>query len=648
VSFTAPSLTVSEETNLAVQLTATDSAGATVTFAKVSDPAHGSLSSFSSTGSFVYLPALNYSGTDSFNVSVSNGRGGSVTGTVTITVTNVNDAPQAQDDFLEVSAADLNSLAVKANDSDVDGDALTVSIVEAFPVGVVGVNANGTISISGLPADFAGTLGFKYRITDPSGLSSTASAVVFVDVPGYRVAFRAQSVATGLYDVYLSDLVTTRRVTQSVTGDAGLDQSVLSFDGSTLAFTRSDLGSEASRQSSGRLYVMRTAPGSAPIEVQAPAGMEFAVPSSLNLAPPWRIFISMALSNDGRWLAFLARPVGNASSGPIRLYVVDTQQSARPLVGVRVGNDVDHLYSTNPVFVGSGDTLAFVASSVGVGIGVGVVPIPGAVYEANASSPGGLRTVSEPQASGTAFFLINASRSGRRYLLSGSRSGVSRFVTVERNRLGVETFLNPMQAGDVLFGAAISPDEDISHVVFAIGPSGIGAREIRRVSADGSNPTSTCTFTAGWPTTVSSLTVDGGRAMIRRLPPGLSLSGQSSTTPYTLEETDFATCNQTVVDSGLAQTGYITPNGKRILASGSFSVSNWRVYARGDYANPKVLAPAFAPFSNVGMRALHLVSSDGAALYLTNIFAPEAWYSPTDQLVGVTNPVYQATVDMKR
>jgi hypothetical protein len=60
------------------------------------DPAHGTLL-FNGDGTFDYTPDADFSGEDSFTWSVNDGNGGTDTGTFTITVTPVNDAPTAPD-----------------------------------------------------------------------------------------------------------------------------------------------------------------------------------------------------------------------------------------------------------------------------------------------------------------------------------------------------------------------------------------------------------------------------------------------------------------------------------------------------------------------------------------------------------------------
>jgi VCBS repeat-containing protein len=59
--------------------------GHSVSYAKASDPAHGTVS-INANGSYTYTPAAGYSGTDSFNFQVNDGRGGTNIYTMTITI----------------------------------------------------------------------------------------------------------------------------------------------------------------------------------------------------------------------------------------------------------------------------------------------------------------------------------------------------------------------------------------------------------------------------------------------------------------------------------------------------------------------------------------------------------------------------------
>lgn len=80
--------TGNEDELLTATILASDSnAGDTLTFMTMSQPASGELRSFNmATGEFTYLPARDFVGEDSFIVQVSDGRGGTDTATITLTI----------------------------------------------------------------------------------------------------------------------------------------------------------------------------------------------------------------------------------------------------------------------------------------------------------------------------------------------------------------------------------------------------------------------------------------------------------------------------------------------------------------------------------------------------------------------------------
>src|SRR5213593_2278008 len=91
------SVTTPEDTSTNLVLTGSDVEGP-VTFAILSGPANGALSLLNtSTGAVTYTPNTNYNGPDAFRFTVSDGSL-LATGTVSITVTPVNDAPLATAD----------------------------------------------------------------------------------------------------------------------------------------------------------------------------------------------------------------------------------------------------------------------------------------------------------------------------------------------------------------------------------------------------------------------------------------------------------------------------------------------------------------------------------------------------------------------
>jgi len=120
---------------------------------------------------------------------VSDGRGGSALGTVTVTVTQApNRVPVAVNDSAVTGLTTPVSINVLANDSDPDGDPLIVSAVTQSAKGSVVINPGAT-SVTFTPAPAAtGTATFTYQISD--GRGGLAAAGVVVNIQG------ADSIAT--------------------------------------------------------------------------------------------------------------------------------------------------------------------------------------------------------------------------------------------------------------------------------------------------------------------------------------------------------------------------------------------------------------------------------------------------------------------
>jgi VCBS repeat-containing protein len=157
----------------------TDADGDSLTAIQVTGPAHGTLA-LNADGSFVYTPAANYSGNDSFTYKANDGTGDSVlAATVTITVHAVNDPPTAEDDAgtMNEDGAPL-TINVLANDSDVEG-ALTVTAVTQPASGVVTFTPT-TVTFTPAP-NFFGLATFTYTVTDSNGAKDTATVRVTVN-----------------------------------------------------------------------------------------------------------------------------------------------------------------------------------------------------------------------------------------------------------------------------------------------------------------------------------------------------------------------------------------------------------------------------------------------------------------------------------
>ncbi len=146
-------------------------------------PANGTVSC-TSAGLCTYTPNAGYVGPDSFTYQVSDGQGGTDTATVTIDVQAgpaVNRAPVAADDAVTVEAAASATVDVLRNDADPDGDPLAVTVVTQPTKGTVTCSA-GVCTYTAAP-NASGTDTFTYRITDPAGLSDTATVTVTITAP---------------------------------------------------------------------------------------------------------------------------------------------------------------------------------------------------------------------------------------------------------------------------------------------------------------------------------------------------------------------------------------------------------------------------------------------------------------------------------
>jgi uncharacterized repeat protein (TIGR01451 family)/CSLREA domain-containing protein len=174
------SLTTSEDTpgNVGVLGNDSDPDGDALSTTGWTQGAHGSVSC-TAAGACTYTPAANYSGPDSFSYTVSDGHGGSDTATVNVTVTPVNDPPDAVDDVLATAANTPGSVQVLSNDTDADGDALTVTAWSQGIAGSVACTAAGVCAYTP-NVGFSGSDAFTYTVSDGKGGTDTATVNVTV------------------------------------------------------------------------------------------------------------------------------------------------------------------------------------------------------------------------------------------------------------------------------------------------------------------------------------------------------------------------------------------------------------------------------------------------------------------------------------
>ena len=161
-------------------------------------------------GSYIYNPngqfenlAAGATATDSYTYQISDGNGGFDTATVTITITGVNDAPIAVADPYstdEDTAISITTAAgiIDTNDTDPEGDALTVTLVNgaAINVGTQITLASGallTVNVDGsfdydpngqfesLNTGDTATDTFTYQISDGNGGFDTETVTITIN-----------------------------------------------------------------------------------------------------------------------------------------------------------------------------------------------------------------------------------------------------------------------------------------------------------------------------------------------------------------------------------------------------------------------------------------------------------------------------------
>ncbi|WP_139138670.1 tandem-95 repeat protein, partial [Vibrio parahaemolyticus] len=229
-------------------------------------PANGTVS-VNPDGSVTYTPNDNYHGTDSFTYIVTSG-GVSESAIVEVNVTPANDAPVAKDDIATTQEDTAVTIDVLPNDTDVDGDKLsiesvsvpkeqgTVEVVDGKLVFTPAENFNGDAEITYTVTDGA--------LTDQATVKVTVNAVN--DTPVVESNIADQTLAED-FTPYTIDLNTAfsdvdnvdGELTFSVSGNSNIQVAIVNgiatitptadWNGSeTLTFTATDPSGESVSQ----------------------------------------------------------------------------------------------------------------------------------------------------------------------------------------------------------------------------------------------------------------------------------------------------------------------------------------------------------------------------------------------------------------
>ncbi|TXT25575.1 MAG: repeat-containing protein, partial [Gallionellaceae bacterium] len=178
----------------------------------VTGPAHGVLNA-NADGSFSYTPDANYSGSDSFTYSVSDGEFSSNVATISLIITPVNDAPVAAN--LQATTLEDKAVAITPQGSDMDSSALTAAIVSGPQRGALVANAGGSFTYTP-QANYFGSDSFTYRFSD--GLLNSNLATVSITIVGVNDAPLAKYASFAMHR-NVSLVIDPRLLVSDVDGD---------------------------------------------------------------------------------------------------------------------------------------------------------------------------------------------------------------------------------------------------------------------------------------------------------------------------------------------------------------------------------------------------------------------------------------------
>lgn len=155
---------IMEDSSYSGNLLATDLDGDRLTYSITTSPSFGT-ATVSDSGVVNYSPNVNYNGTDSFVVTVSDGTGKTATSLISLGITPVNDTPTTTDLSITLNE-DVSHTGVLSAE-DVDGDPLIYSIISQSSGGMVVITNSTTGEFIYTPnGNFHGTDSFTYKVND--------------------------------------------------------------------------------------------------------------------------------------------------------------------------------------------------------------------------------------------------------------------------------------------------------------------------------------------------------------------------------------------------------------------------------------------------------------------------------------------------
>ncbi|MBF0368285.1 MAG: tandem-95 repeat protein [Magnetococcales bacterium] len=231
-----------------------DVEGSDLTIISFSDADHGTVV-YIDNGSFIYTPDAGYSGSDSFTYTVTDEDGAEGLGTVFISILAVNDAPTAVADEVTTDEDQAVVIDPLANDTDDDGDTLTLISFSQGSYGDVIDNGDGTLSYEP-DADFFGTDTFTYSVDDGNNATAQATVTIHIepvnDAPKTAQGISDLTVESNVVFVYTLDSgsfydpdADDSLTYQAMLEDGSALPAWLSFNGNTGTFSGTAQGEDA-------------------------------------------------------------------------------------------------------------------------------------------------------------------------------------------------------------------------------------------------------------------------------------------------------------------------------------------------------------------------------------------------------------------
>ena len=211
VSEDGVAVTTDEDTPVTGEVVATDVDGDKLSFKVSQDPANGKVTLDEVTGKYTYTPGDNFHGTDSFEVTVDDGNGGTATQILKVEVKPINDAP-VTDAAVSITMQEDTGIYGQVTATDADGDTLSFSVETGPQHGALSLDATTGAYKYASVKDYNGSDSFDIKVADGNG------------------GFATQHVTVGIASVNDAPVVTNANVTLITNEDTKVSGQVVASD----------------------------------------------------------------------------------------------------------------------------------------------------------------------------------------------------------------------------------------------------------------------------------------------------------------------------------------------------------------------------------------------------------------------------------